>query len=462
MMTACIAPAGARPLLLAVAVTTACAWPSALAAQHTHDQTARADSAQVADVPPNSAEGGDQPDAEPLPMASGTSWLPRSARVRGAHGTAGKWMVMTHGTAFGYYTKQSSLRGGWQAGSINWAMVAAERSGSAGRLELRAMASADPYTVGDAGYPLLLQTGETYQGVPLHDRQHPHELVMELSTTYERRLVGPIGVSLYLAAVGEPAAGPVAFMHRPSAEGDPFSPLSHHWQDASHVTFGVITAGFFLRNVKVEASVFNGREPDEVRTNFDYAGRKLDSWSARLTVAPARNWALSAWYAYFETPNAFYPEDWAKRIGASMLHSRSVGDEGSLSSALIWGASRHEPSAHHPVTRFTHSVTAETSLEIGRRNTLYTRLEYVQKDVEELFVPHVREEIHNLKSIAAGYVREVARMGSATLGLGVRGNINFIPPRLAYYYGEGNPRGGAVYTRLTFNRPARQSPHAGH
>lgn len=285
---------------------------------------------------------------------------------------------------------------------------------------------------------------------------------MELSTTYERRLAGPIGVSLYLAAVGEPAAGPVAFMHRPSAEGDPFSPLSHHWQDASHVTFGVITAGFFTRHLKVEASLFNGREPDEVRTNFDYAGRKLDSWAARLTLASAQNWAVSAWYAYFESPGAFYPENWAKRIGASVLHSRAAGEEGSWSSALIWGASRHEPSAHHPVTRSTHSVAAETSLEIGRRNTLFTRLEYVQKDVEELFVPHVREEIHNLRAISAGYLREIVRIGSATVGLGVRGNVNFIPARLARFYGESNPQGGAVYTRLTFNRLSPHSPHARH
>lgn len=446
----------------ALAILVALAWAPALAAQHVHNSPAAADSAQASVVPQIPMEESARPEDDRFPMASGTSWLPRSAPVRGAHGMAGKWMVMAHGTAFGYYTKQSSLRGGWHAGSINWAMVGAERSGSAGRIEMRAMASAEPYTVGGAGYPLLLQTGETYLGVPLHDRQHPHELVMELSTTYERQLAGPIGVSLYLAAVGEPAAGPVAFMHRPSAEGDPFSPLSHHWQDASHVTFGVITAGFFTRHLKLEASLFNGREPDEVRTNFDYAGRKLDSWSARATLVPARNWALSAWYAYFETPNAFYPEDWAKRIGTSLLYSRPVGAEGSWSSAVIWGASRHEASAHHPVSRFTHSVTAESSLEVGRRNTLFTRLEYVQKDVEELFVPHVREEIHNLRGIAAGYVREIVRIGSATVGLGVRGNVNFIPPRLAYYYGESNPRGGAVFTRVTFNRLAPRSPHAGH
>ena len=33
------------------------------------------------------------------------------------------------------------------------------------------------------------------------------------------------------------------FMHRPSAADDPFAPLGHHWQDATHEAFGVVTTG---------------------------------------------------------------------------------------------------------------------------------------------------------------------------------------------------------------------------
>jgi hypothetical protein len=403
------------------------------------------------------------------PMGSGTSLVPRSSAVSGAHVMAGPWMLMTHGVAYGQYTRQGGPRGGWQVGSINWLMVSAARSTAEGRVEFRAMGSAEPFTLGQVGYPLLLQTGETYQGVPLHDRQHPHDLAMELSATFERRLVGPVGASLYLAPVGEPAGGPVAFMHRPSSVGDPFAPLSHHWQDGQHVTFGVVTAGLFTRHVKLEGSLFNGREPDEVRTNFDFRGRRLDSWSARLTILPGRDWALSGWYAYFESPEALFPADWAKHVGASALHSRPIGRDGAWSSAVIWGAKRHETSLHHPTARFTHSVTSETSLEIGRRHTVFARADYVQKDMEELFLPHEREQVHEVRTLAAGYLFDVVHARSATLGIGARGAVNFIPNELATFYGSARPVGGAVYVRLGFGRSRPGSAtllepaeHAGH
>jgi hypothetical protein len=446
-----------RAALISGLLTAAATRPSALVAQeehaeHSHETPSAADSVQ----PLTSArhERGEAAATATMlaPMASGTSWVPLSSDVRGAHVMAGRWMLMLHGIAYGQYTREEGPRGGWQVGSINWLMLSAVHPTAGGRVEFRAMGSAEPFTLGGVGYPLLLQTGETYRGVPLHDRQHPHDLAMELSTTFERRLAGPVSASLYLAPVGEPAAGPVAYMHRPSSGGDPFAPLSHHWQDGGHVTFGVVTAGLFTRQVKLEGSLFNGREPDEVRTNFDYRGRRLDSWSARVTLLPARDWAVSGWYAYLESPEALFPQDWNKDMGASVLHSRPIGHGGTWSSAVVWGAKRHEPSLHHPITRLTHGVTAETSVEIGRRNTLFARGEYVQKDMEELFLPHVREQIHEVRSLSAGYVLDVVRARPATLGIGVRGAVDFIPTGLATFYGESRPVGGAVFARLGFAR----------
>jgi hypothetical protein len=475
MMRARCRAAHRAALISGLLLTATLGLPSALVAQqlhaeHTHQVPSAADSAKH---PPASArhEHGEAAAMATMmtPMGSGTSWVPLSSATHGAHTMAGPWMLMLHGVAYGQYSRQEGQRGGWQVGSINWLMVSAARPTAGGRVEFRAMGSAEPYTLGNVGYPLLLQTGETYEGVPLHDRQHPHDLAMELSATFERKLVGPLGGSLYLAAVGEPAAGPVAFMHRPSSVGDPFAPLSHHWQDGQHVTFGVVTAGLFTRHVKLEGSLFNGREPDEVRTNFDYRGRRLDSWAARLTLMPTRDWAVSGWYAYFESPEALFPADWVKHVGASVLHSRPIGRAGAWSSAVIWGAKQHEPGAHHPSARLTHSVTAETSVEIGRRNTLFARAEYVQKDMEELFLPHEREQIHEVRSLAAGYVLDVARARSATLGLGVRGAVNFIPDGIATFYGGSRPVGAAVYARLGFargkdgntNHPAR-AEHTTH
>jgi hypothetical protein len=465
--------ATSRAVLVSSLIAAAATCPSTILAQqahaeHFHHASSAADSAATSTAS-GRARGEPAPSAMVAPMASGTSWVPLSSSVRGTHVMAGQWMLMLHGVAYGQYTHQEGQRGGWQVGSINWLMLSASHPTAGGRVELRAMGSAEPYTLGQVGYPLLLQTGETYQGVPLHDRQHPHDLAMELSTTFEQKVAGRVSASLYLAAVGEPAAGPVAFMHRPSAVGDPFAPLSHHWQDGGHVTFGVVTAGLFTPHVKVEASLFNGREPDEVRTNFDYQGRRLDSWSARLTLLPSTNWAVSGWYAYLESPEALFPEDWNKHLGASVLHSRPIGRDGTWSSAVIWGAKRHETTLHHPTTRLTHSLLAETSVEVGQRNTLFARAEYVQKDMEELFLPHEREQVHEVRSLAAGYVVDVARAGSATIGIGARGAVNFIPEGLAIFYGSSRPVGAAVFARLGFARSNASSStesgraeHAGH
>src|SRR3989449_3442860 len=100
---------------------------------------------------------------------------------------------------------------------------------------------------------------------------------MELAALYERAVARNLAVSLYAAPVGEPAVGPAAFPHRPSAADDPLAPLAHHWQDGTHITFGVLTAGVFTPTPQPEASLFNRRAPDEDRPKFDYAARALDS-----------------------------------------------------------------------------------------------------------------------------------------------------------------------------------------
>src|SRR2546425_12644007 len=210
-------------------------------------------------------------------MGSGTSWLPDSAPLPAAHDTLGKWTVMAQGLGFLQYDWQGGARGSNQIGPTTWAMGMATRQVSGGHLQLRAMLSAEPWTIGRRGYPLLVQTGETYKGAPLHDRQHPHDLFMELAALYERSIARTVGVSLYLAPVGEPAVGPVAFPHRPSAAADPLAPLSHHWQDGTHITFGVLTAGRFTRSAKPAGPGLDGREPHEHRAGCAYSRRPRES-----------------------------------------------------------------------------------------------------------------------------------------------------------------------------------------
>jgi hypothetical protein len=309
------------------------------------------------------------------------------------------------------------------------------------------MLSAEPWTIGSRGYPLLVQSGESYQGAALHDRQHPHDLFMELAALYERPLARNLGLSLYLAPVGEPAVGPVAFPHRPSAADDPLAPISHHWQDGTHITFGVLTAGVFTRSAKLEASWFNGREPDENRTNFDYAGRRLDSYSARLTVNPGPRWSLSTWYAYLKSPEGLHPDESLHRTGAAVLTTQAVGSAGTWSSALIYGANDQIGPG-----RLASSVVLESTLDLDGTNSFFGRAEYVQKGAEELVIASVPQTTeYDVGALALGYLRTVGTVAGLAAGVGVRGSVNFVPSSLEAAYGSRTPAGVVIYLRL---RPA--------
>ena len=377
-------------------------------------------------------------------QGSGTSWLPDSSPMHAAHVTLGAWTLMLHGSAFLQYDRQGGARGDDQVALLDWAMLAASRPLAGGRLHLRGMLSTDPWGVGSAGYPLLLQTGESNRRVPLHDHQHPHDLFMELAALYERAVARNLGFSLYLAPVGEPAVGPVAFPHRPSAADDPLAPISHHWQDGTHITFGVVTAGVFTYGVKLEGSWFNGREPDERRTGFDYAGRKLDSYSVRLTGNPGPRWSVSAWYAYLKSPEGIRPDESLHRIGAAALTTQALGERATWSSALIYGAN-----AQIGTDRLASSVLLESTVDLDGTNALFGRAEYVEKTAEDLVIPAASPTTqYDISALALGYMHGLGTKAGLAIGVGMRGSVNFVPASLAAVYGSRTPAGFAVYVRL--------------
>ena len=375
-------------------------------------------------------------------MGSGTAWLPDASAMRAWHLMTGAWMLMVHGDAFLQYDHQGGPRGADQVGSINWGMLMAMRALGGGTLHLHGMASAEPLTIGARGYPLLLQSGETYRGEPLHDRQHPHDLFMELSALYERAIGRRVGVMVYLAPVGEPAIGPVAYMHRPSALNDPFAPLAHHWTDATHITYGVLTAGVFTRQVKLEATLFNGREPDEDRYDFDF--HPLDSYGARVSVNPTPHWAMSASYGYLRHPEALHPDENQRRGGASILHTVRLGRQSEWAAALIYGANEHVVAG-----RWEHSLIAESNLQLDRANSIFGRVEYVRKRGDELALGGALDDHEfDIGTFSLGYVRELAGFRGATFGLGARGALNLIPGALESVYGSRTPVGVALFLRV--------------
>jgi len=377
-------------------------------------------------------------------MGSGTTWIPDAVPLPARHRMAGSWLLMLHGFGFVQYDKQGGPRGDDQIGSLNWAMLMASRDLLGGRFQARTMLSLDPATVTNRGYPLLLQSGETYRGQPLVDRQHPHDFWMELAVMYERALSRTIGVTVYAAPSGEPALGPVAFMHRPSAMDNPAAPLSHHWQDATHISFGVLTAGLFGQHWKLEGSAFNGREPNEERWGFDRL--RLDSYSGRFTMHMDSSWVFSAGYGFLKSPEALNPSESIHRVTASVLHGRKLGRDGQIATSVIWGANRHSG-------RTTHSVLAESEAVLDRRNTIVGRVELVQKTAEDLVLPagpggFTPDSTFTVAAMSVGYIREVVRMSKATLGVGFQATLNLVPTELQPFYGSRTPVGGMVFVRI--------------
>jgi len=365
------------------------------------------------------------------PFGSGTSWLPAVAPMRGFHFQASDWSVMVHGSVFGQFIQEFGPRGNYQLGSINWVMGDASRPLAGGAFHGRMMASAEYFTLTRAGYPQLLQVSQPYRGGTVTDRMHPHELFSEVAVMYDR----PIGTgwrwSVYLAAVGEPALGPVAYLHRPSAANDPTVPLGHHTQDVTHESFGVATLGVFTRKVHLEASVFNGAHPNEVRTNFDYAGARFNSFAARVTVNPNERWSVAASAAYID-PREHEP---LHRLELSALHVA-----GGWSTSFVWAAN-----VPTDTRRVLNTALIETNIELDARNAIFGRAEYVTRTAEELaLVGSISSDIE-VGSLSVGYVRRVGRLREVGAWLGARGHVDIVPEQLRLFYGSRTPAGVLVY-----------------
>ena len=306
-------------------------------------------------------------------MGSGTSWQPASSPMYMQHKSSGQWLLALHYNAIMGVNAQGGPRGVTKFESANWLMPMAIRRVGNGTLELRGMISLEPFTFARGGSPLLFQTGETFEGQPLIDRQHPHDFFMELSATY----TVPIGEQAtwftYFGYPGEPALGPTAFMHRISASENPSAPLSHHLHDSSHISFGVLTTGFTYRWFKIEGSIFNGREPDENRYNFE--AHPWTSRSARVTFAPNDNWSMQISHGFLREPEALSPGD-VRRTTASITYNRSL-PRGNWATSLIWGRN-HE--SHGGEIFNLNGYIVESTLNFKDQNYAYTRLELVDKN----------------------------------------------------------------------------------
>jgi hypothetical protein len=364
----------------------------------------------------------------PYPMAreaSGTSWQPEDAPMEGVHAMAGGWMFMLHGFADVVYDDQGGPRGDEKTLVPSMLMAMGRRDVGDGALGARVMLSLDPL-MGRAGYPLLFQTGETADGAtPLVDRQHPHDFFMELAGTYSHP-VGAGSVFAYAGLPGEPALGPPTFMHRASGADIPEAPLSHHWLDSTHITFGVLTLGATTAQWKVEGSVFNGREPDQNRWNIETD--RMDSYAGRLTWNPAPCLSLQASYGYLVAPEQLEPDENLHRATAS-VSCHALMDEGYWSTMFAAGSNRQRG---HDSPAFLY----ETTIRVAR-DALFARAEWLKN--EELFDaadPLAGE--YEIGKLTLGGMRDLAAVGRLTFGAGALVSAYAVPSAIEPVYGE-NP-----------------------
>lgn len=374
---------------------------------------------------------------------SGTAWQPDATPMFGHMQRLGSWSLMEHYNVFAGVDGAAGPRGATQAFSTNWLMVMARRGLGGGQLGARVMLSLEALTLVDGGYPLLLQSGETYQGRALHDRQHPHDLFMELGVEYRREVAGGVAFQVYVAPSGEPALGPVAFPHRMSAYYDPLGPISHHWLDATHISFGVVTAAVYTRWLKVEGSWFNGREPDEDRWGLDL--RVPDSWSGRVTVTPAPWLSAQASYGFLRSPEALHPEESQHRVTASATAVARFGSSHWATTAA-WGVNLHPGAAP------SNAVLVESSLNLDGHAIVYGRAEYVAKSSDDLALPGAqRDALFGVGSVSLGAAYAFGPFGGLVPTIGARGSLALVGDDLRGVYGDPVQVAGVAYVQL---RPA--------
>ena len=383
------------------------------------------------------------PDWTPSPhVSSGTGWQPAATAGHAWMKSMGAWEVMAHGVIFADYNQQGGPRGAGKAESVNWLMLMEQHKLGRGSILFREMFSAESLTAPHPGFPELFQTGETYHGQPLVDHQHPHNVFSELAIDYTAPIAKKVSWLLYGAAAGEPALGPVAFMHRASASELPMAPLSHHLQDSTHISFGVITTGLVVDRFKVEGSVFNGREPDEKRYSIQFA--PLDSWSARLSAAVSRNWTAQYSYGRLERPEALEPGS-QRRQTASVEYVRPFAS-GSWATSVVWGRVHKEDE-----NRNLNSYLLETTANFRLRNYVFSRVELVDKD--ELFPNNPLLPSFRIGAYTVGGARDLVQSRLWQLALGADLTFYSTPAALDSAYGE-NPVSFQIFLRV---RPALSS-----
>jgi hypothetical protein len=339
------------------------------------------------------------------------------------------WHFMQDGVLFALFNHQGGPRGGDEVVLPNWWMAMASRPLGRSQLTFNAMFSVDAATVGKDGYREIFQVGEVVDNQPLVDRQHPHDAFMQLAAVWRTPLTATTGLTFAGGPVGEPALGPVAFMHRASALENPFAALSHHTFDSTHIAFGVVTVAVDRGRWTVEGSAFNGREPDEDRWNFDFG--PLDSVSGRIWFRPDDRWEFQVSTGRLAEPEELEPGD-IQRTTASGSWLRTTGSD--LAAVTVGFGVNDAPHG----TR--HSIFGEAARRWAA-NTGFMRAELVQVETSALL--NLDEPHHGstaardaVGALTLGFVRDLLRSRGWSGGAGGAVTLYAVPNALEPSHGK--------------------------
>ncbi len=363
------------------------------------------------------------------------------------------WDLMQDGLVFFNFNHQGSPRGGDELAVQNWWMGMAERRAGTGRLRFTLMLSLEPATLGNDGYREIFQVGETLDDRPLIDRQHPHDFLMQAAVVWRTPLGRGYSLTLAGAPVGEPALGPVAFMHRASAFENPTAPLAHHTFDSTHISMGVLTAGLDRGRWQAEGSLFHGGEPDEQRWDLMDPG-PLDSWSVRGWFRPTTEWTLQASHGFLKTPEAHEPGD-IRRTTASASWARTRARGWTAATAIYGRNNKIGGDFNAFLAEATHAFGA--SSVYGRFESLQVESDVLRfgehtfvgasKLVAHEHVPESGEGRDLLSTLTLGGARTLARPWDWDLGAGADVTFYGVPDVLRPYYGD-SPVSFHVFFRI--------------
>ena len=376
---------------------------------------------------------------------SGTSAEPNSTPVPMLMAIRGHWMLMFHANVFVLAEQQSSARGGDKFFSTNWFMGMAQRKAGPGVFTARTMLSLEPATISDRRYPLLFQQGETAFGVPISDGQHPHDFIMELAALYDLKLGEKSLLSFYFAPVGDPAIGPTAYPHRASVSEDPVGSLGHHQEDSTHIADDVVTVGLTYRILRIEASGFHGREPDEHRWDIDQG--KIDSWAMRVTLQPGKDWSGQYSYARIASVESTFPTEDQARMTASIMYNRPFHN-GNWASTILWGRT----STIHD-DAIENSYLLESTVRFRTRNYAWTRIENADRTnllilgENPLPAGFVERPVGHVQAYTFGFDHDFDFVPHMASALGAQVTTYASPNSLRPIYGS-HPVGVALFVRL--------------